>query len=154
MSLKNCRINLKPAQRCQRASHTSLKCCGKAKTSLLAEGVLGDGITEQEELFIYGRLEELLGESDCDEEEDQPLTMSTQYPIRRRSLGVVKCITRVYRLGTVRYSTCPSLCLLNTCGMQCKELISIITFDPTMETDKLQTNTTTVCSSGSFPPKS
>ena len=56
LSLKIRRINLETAQSFDRLSHTSLKRCGEAKPSLLTEGVLGDGITEQEELFIYGRL--------------------------------------------------------------------------------------------------
>lgn len=57
-------------------------------------------------------------------------------------------------LGTVRYSTCLSLSLLDICAMQCRKSASINTFDGTMETDKLQTNRTTVCLPGSFPPES
>lgn len=56
VELQELPVNLEFAQRSERYTRTSLECCGEAKASLLTEGVLGDGITEQEELFIYGRL--------------------------------------------------------------------------------------------------
>lgn len=34
--------------------------CREAKTPLLIEGVLSDGITKEEELFVYSRLREVL----------------------------------------------------------------------------------------------
>ena len=56
-------------------SRTSLKSCGERKSSLLGEGVLGDGITEQEELFMYSGLRTVSDLSYGTKTRDQPLTM-------------------------------------------------------------------------------
>lgn len=87
---------------------TRLECCRKAKASRLIKRILGDGITKQEELFIYGWLQEVLVLSCSSPAQDQPLTMSIGSRMRRWISGRRQRYHRVESIWeSVGYSVSP-----------------------------------------------